>query len=106
MFTIRAIRDNAFEAGFTSCDEVLHPETLEEGVNFVELRWKEEFMSDDKYIMPMNYHKFLNLWNEVRMVLGSRSSLRPYSVRVGAVGRLDGKLPLNWNTFLPLTVYP
>ncbi|EFY96531.2 hypothetical protein MAA_08028 [Metarhizium robertsii ARSEF 23] len=92
MFTVRAIRDNAFEAGFTTCDEVLNPGTLEEGVDFVELRWKEEFMGDDKHIMPMNYRRFLDLWNEVRMVLGSRSGLRPYSVRVGAVGRLDGCL--------------
>lgn len=92
MFTIRAIKDNAFEAGFTTCDEVLNPGTLEDGVNFVELRWKEEFMGDDKHILPMNYRRFLDLWNEVRMVSGSRSDLRPYSVRVGAVGRLDGKL--------------
>ncbi|EFY90668.1 hypothetical protein MAC_03248 [Metarhizium acridum CQMa 102] len=89
MFTVRAIRDNAFEAGFTTCDEVLNPGTLEEGVDFVELRWKKEFRGDDKHIMPMNYRRFLDLWNEVRMVLGSRSGFRPYSVRVGAVGRLD-----------------
>ncbi|KAG8422528.1 hypothetical protein J3459_010270 [Metarhizium acridum] len=92
MFTIRAIKDDAFEAGFTSCDKVLNPITLEDGVNFVELRWKEEFMADDKHIMPMNYRRFLDLWNEVREVAGCRSGLRPYSIRVGAVGRLDGCL--------------
>ncbi|OAQ60150.1 hypothetical protein VFPPC_10586 [Pochonia chlamydosporia 170] len=92
MFTIRAIKDDAFKAGFTSCDEVLNPTTLEEGVNFVELRWKEEFMADDKHIMPMNYRRFLDLWNEVREVAGCRSGLRPYSIRVGDVGRLDGCL--------------
>lgn len=92
MFTIRAVRDNAFQAGYTTCDEVLNPGTLADGTDFVELRWKDEFMSNDKYIMPMNYRRFLDIWNEVRIVAGCRSNLRPYSVRVGAVGRLDGKV--------------
>ena len=104
MFTIRAVRDNAFQAGYTTCDEVLNPGTLADGTDFVELRWKDEFMSNDKYIMPMNYRRFLDIWNEVRIVAGCRSNLRPYSVRVGAVGRLDGKVSFRMqNTLACLT---
>lgn len=35
LFTIRAIADDAFEAGYHSCDQVLRPRPLKEGVNYV-----------------------------------------------------------------------
>ncbi|UKZ79054.1 hypothetical protein TrVFT333_006805 [Trichoderma virens FT-333] len=92
LFTIRAIADNAFKAGFHSCDQVLRPGPLEEGVDFVRLEWRDEVLEENKKIVPISYNQFLDIWNRVHFVAGSRERKRPYSLRVGAGGRLDGSL--------------
>ncbi|KAL6794822.1 hypothetical protein GGI42DRAFT_128351 [Trichoderma sp. SZMC 28013] len=92
LFTIKAISDNAFKAGFHSCDQVLRPGPLEKGVDFVRLEWKDEVLKEDKKIVPISYNQFLDIWNRVHFVAGSREKKRPYSLRVGAGGRLDGSL--------------
>ncbi|KAM4061018.1 hypothetical protein HRG_012941 [Hirsutella rhossiliensis] len=90
LFTVRAIADNAFEAEFDSCNQVLRPPPLEKGVDFVPLKWKTEML--DKEIVPISYGTFLETWNRVYFVAGSRERKRPYSLRVGAGGRLKGSL--------------
>lgn len=89
LFTIRAIADNAFDAGFKSCHQVLSPPPLEKGVDFVPLKWKPTVL--DQEIVPISYATFWQLWNRVYFVAGSRERKRPYSLRVGAGGRLNGK---------------
>ncbi|KJZ79749.1 hypothetical protein HIM_00463 [Hirsutella minnesotensis 3608] len=88
-FTVRAITDNAFEAGFDRCDQILYPPPLEDGVDFVPLKWKTSIL--DEQIVPIAYSSFREIWNRVHFVAGSRDTKRPYSLRVGAGGRLDGK---------------
>ncbi|KJZ77307.1 hypothetical protein HIM_03031 [Hirsutella minnesotensis 3608] len=90
LFTARAIADNAFEAGFDRCDQVLYPPPLEDGVDFVPLKWKASIL--DEQIVPIAYSSFREIWNRVHLVAGSRDTKRPYSLRVGAGGRLDGSL--------------
>ncbi|PKK52457.1 hypothetical protein CI102_4191 [Trichoderma harzianum] len=92
LFTMRAIVDNAFEAGYHSCDQVLRPGPLEEGVDFVRLNWRDEVIQKKNKIVPISYNQFLDIWNRVHFVAGSRETKRPYTLRVGAGGRLDGSL--------------
>jgi hypothetical protein len=91
LFTVRAIADNAFKAGYRSCEEVLCPGPLEKGVNYVRLDWSDEVLRTKKKIIPISYKQFLDIWNRVHFVAGSRERKRPYALRVGAGGRLDGK---------------
>ncbi|KAM3497173.1 hypothetical protein MY10362_009466 [Beauveria mimosiformis] len=46
----------------------------------------------DKYIVPITYPAFLNMWNRVHFVAGTREKKRPYTMRVGTAGRLNGSL--------------
>ena len=83
----RAIKDDAFEASFKSAEELLDRPTLE-NVDYVKLNWKEDVK--EKCIFPIKYGKFLDIWNRTSLVAGLRKRLRPYSMRVGAGGRIDG----------------
>ncbi|KAL7928806.1 hypothetical protein V8C35DRAFT_332508 [Trichoderma chlorosporum] len=86
----RAIVDDAFHAGFTSPQQIICPKALDANVDYVPLRWKPEIM--DKYI----------LWNRILFVSGVRGGdeMRPYSMRVGAGGRLDGSLTAPLRNFI------
>lgn len=92
LFTVRAIADDAFETGFHSCNQVLYPPPLEKGIDFVPLKWKPEIL--DREIVPISYGTFLDTWNRAYFVAGSREKKRPYSPRVGAGSRLNGKVDL------------
>lgn len=94
LFTIRAIADNAFKAGYRSCDQVLCPGPLEKGINYVRLDWSDEVLKAKKKIIPISYNQFLDIWNRVHFVAGSRERKRPYALRVSAGGRLDGRSTL------------
>ncbi|KAL7929993.1 hypothetical protein V8C35DRAFT_330759 [Trichoderma chlorosporum] len=92
LFTIRAIADNAFKVGYRSCDQVLRPGPLEKGVNYIRLKWSDEVLKEKKKIVPLSYRHFVGVWNRVYFVAGSREKKRPYALRVGAGGRLNGSL--------------
>lgn len=38
MFIVWALKDNAFQAGYKTCEEVLNPGTLKDSSNYTELR--------------------------------------------------------------------
>ncbi|CAI6091555.1 unnamed protein product, partial [Clonostachys chloroleuca] len=86
----RAIADDAFSAGYSSIDEVLQPGTLEEGIDYTPLEWREDML--DEPIIPITYHQYWELWNIAMLVAGQRDNPRPSAMRVGAGGRLDGTL--------------
>lgn len=99
LFTARAIADDAFLADFDSCDMVLNPGPMEEGgSDYVELKWKDEMM--DEYIVPITYNAFLETWNRVHFVAGTREKKRPYTMRVGTAGRLNGRSTLSTATLI------
>ncbi|KAM7210532.1 Protein of unknown function (DUF3435) domain containing protein [Rhypophila decipiens] len=85
----RALHDNAFETPFASFAEILQRPNLED-VDYISLKWKPEF--EKKKIFPLTYHRYWELWTRTWFVAGSRNNVRPYSMRVGAGGRLDGPL--------------
>lgn len=86
----RALADDAFDPPFASFTEILERPNLEEAVDYVPLKWKPEF--EEKEIFPLSYHRFWVLWNRVWFVAGNRDSVRPYAMRVGSGGRLDGEI--------------
>jgi hypothetical protein len=87
----QAVADQAFD-DTSSVDEILRPtHTLPEGVNYTELRLKTNNNFLEKQLIPISYEVYSRIWNRANFVTGLRDVLRPYSVRVGAGGRLDGQ---------------
>lgn len=80
---------NAFKAGYKSTDDLLN-RPIFEGVDYVELEWKEEFL--DREILPMSYTVFLRRLRRVLLVAGFAVMARPYAFRVGALVEYDGTL--------------
>jgi len=87
----RALADNAFKAGFTSASQVFRAEPLEPGIDYVPLLWKSN--TKDKSIHSISYNTYWTIWNRALFVSGLRDedAMRPYAMRVGGGGRLDGK---------------
>lgn len=85
-----AIYKGAFATRFTSCEEVLYPKGLLEGhIDYVPLKWKDDIV--DQPVFPLDYKLYWRIWHRVLEVAGLREGLRPYSIRVGAGGRLNGE---------------
>lgn len=89
LIVARVIKDDAFEASFKSAEELFRLPILED-TDYVKLNWKAEIRG--KCIFPIKYGQFLKIWNRTNLVAGFRVKLRPYSMRVGAGGRIDGSL--------------
>ncbi|KAI8681927.1 C2H2-type domain-containing protein [Fusarium keratoplasticum] len=86
-----AIYNDAFATKFTSCEEVLYPKILlEDHIDYVPLKWKDDIL--DQPVFPLDYKTYWRIWYRVLIVAGLREGLRPYSIRVGAGGRLNGAL--------------
>ncbi|KAI8674512.1 C2H2-type domain-containing protein [Fusarium keratoplasticum] len=86
-----AIYNGAFATKFTSCEEVLYPKNLlEDHIDYVPLKWKDDIV--DQPVFPLDYKLYWRIWHRVLEVAGLREGLRPYSIRVGAGGRLNGAL--------------
>ncbi|KAM6537137.1 hypothetical protein FALCPG4_003083 [Fusarium falciforme] len=86
-----AIYNGAFAIRFTSCEEVLYPKgLLEDHIDYVPLKWKDDIV--DQPVFPLNYKLYWRIWHRVLEVAGLREGLRPYSIRVGARGRLNSAL--------------
>ena len=88
---VKAIADNAFQAAYTCCEDVLKPPVLAQGCNYVPLSWKKDFL--DTPIVPVSYEKLRKLWTRMNVVAGARDMKRLYALRVGALAQLDGKRP-------------
>lgn len=61
-----------------------------EGVDYVPLEWKEEFLNTEKEkkIIPIKYAQYNKLWHLTIAAAGFREGMRPYAMRVGAGARL------------------
>ncbi|KAL2139234.1 hypothetical protein VTI28DRAFT_5494 [Corynascus sepedonium] len=98
----RAIASNAFETSFNSLDEILNRPNLEH-TDCLPIPWKEKML--DQEVFPINYHQYLSAWHRLWLVAGNRDIQRPYSLRVGAGGKLDGNIhPLTIIYFYRLTL--
>ncbi|KAK4089442.1 hypothetical protein Purlil1_6011 [Purpureocillium lilacinum] len=96
----RALADNAFKAGFTSASQVFRAEPLEPGIDYVPLLWKSN--TKDKSIHSISYNTYWTIWNRALFVSGLRDedAMRPYAMRVGGGGRLDGSLTAPLRNFI------
>jgi hypothetical protein len=84
----RAIKDNAFNAGFESVEALLSRPILE-NVDFIQLKWKDSMLN--RSVFKLSSGKFSSLWHRTCLVSGLRVDPRFYAMRVGAGARLDGK---------------
>ncbi|KAK4071555.1 hypothetical protein Purlil1_13380 [Purpureocillium lilacinum] len=96
----RALADNAFEAGFTASSQVFRAEPLEPGIDYVPLLWKSD--TKDKFIHTISCNTYWSIWNRALFVSGLRDedAMRPYAMRVGGGGRLDGSLTAPLQNFI------
>ncbi|KAJ5011151.1 hypothetical protein K4K57_006155 [Colletotrichum sp. SAR 10_99] len=81
----QALSDDAFEAGFTTYDDLLERPILE-NVDYVPLKWKAEF--SNKVMFPITRTSFWSLWRLAQQALGMRDYLKFHSIRVGAGKKL------------------
>ncbi|KAI6317725.1 hypothetical protein MCOR34_003931 [Pyricularia oryzae] len=81
----QAIADDAFAASdsITSLEDLERPREAK----YVRLPWKKEML--DREIIQIDYATLLRLWKRLVDVAGCRDPMRPYSMRIGAGGRLD-----------------
>jgi hypothetical protein len=84
----QAIFDEAFDPPFQSLDEILNRPNLEH-TDVLDLHWKADKLKDN--IFPVTYAQYWENWNRLWLVSGNRDPPRPYSLRVGAGGKLDGE---------------
>lgn len=83
----RAIDQDAFDPGYEDARALLNrPDPG--SVNYVPLRWKQQV--EDQPIFPLSYAKYAELWDRVLSVMGMRTHVRTYAMRVGTGARLDG----------------
>ncbi|KAK4214506.1 hypothetical protein QBC37DRAFT_387040 [Rhypophila decipiens] len=88
LVAVQAIADGAFKhAQYGSLEELTQKPTLEDQ-ELVPLEWKDDMKA--RPIFSINYHRFWELWRRTWFVAGSRESVLPYSLRVGAGAQLDG----------------
>ncbi|KAK1623312.1 hypothetical protein BDP81DRAFT_279256, partial [Colletotrichum phormii] len=83
-----ALEKNALETPFSSMDEILCRPILED-VDYIPLRWKKDM--ENQTLFEITYPAFYDLWYQVLLVAGVREPPRPYSMRVGAGGRLHNE---------------
>ncbi|KAM0361868.1 hypothetical protein ACHAO7_011330 [Fusarium culmorum] len=82
---------NAFSVDFATPEKILYPDLdPNRTVGFIPLAWKDQMLEED--VFGITYTAYWTLWQRVLLVGGLRTKLKPYSVRVGAGNRLDGKL--------------
>lgn len=84
----RALADNAFEAGYQTLEELIEKPRLELGIDYLPLPFKDDILL--RRIIPLGQEQLNNIWNRTIVVAGLRQSMKPYSLRVGAAGRLNG----------------
>ena len=71
-------------------EEITQAKALDDGIDYTPLSWSEDML--EKEIIDLKYHTFWKIWNRCMLVAGLLDKPRPYSMRVGAGGRLDGKI--------------
>ncbi|KAK7448730.1 hypothetical protein Landi51_06406 [Colletotrichum acutatum] len=92
-----ALEKNAFETPFSSMGEILCRPIMED-VDYVPLRWKKDM--EHQTLFEITYPAFYELWYQVLLVAGVREPPRPYSMRVGAGGRLHKCLEPHLSNFI------
>ncbi|KAH0430377.1 hypothetical protein CcaCcLH18_07889 [Colletotrichum camelliae] len=83
----QALSDGAFEAGYTTYDDLLKRPILE-NVDYVPLRWKATL--SNKVMFPITRMNFWTLWRLAQQALGMRDCLNIHSIRVGTGKKLHG----------------
>ncbi|KAH6699524.1 hypothetical protein EV126DRAFT_386740 [Verticillium dahliae] len=85
----KALKDKAFSGKYGSALEMLSVPNLQ-GQHLIPLPWDKSMLERPIFeISPQKYHQ---IWQRTLLVLGCRRMDRPYSLRVGAAGRVDGSL--------------
>lgn len=83
-----ALLEGAFEAGFSSVEDMLNRPTVDDKTS-TPLRWKQEFL--DQRICDMKCDAFRIYFKRLCIVSGLQNPPRPYFLRVGAGANFEGK---------------
>jgi hypothetical protein len=83
----RALADDAFEGGYKTWDELLNKPKLEPGIDEIHLPLKSGIK---KRAIPLGQEQMGRIFKRVVQVSGIRKPIKPYSMRVGAAGRING----------------
>ncbi|KAG4278834.1 hypothetical protein FPRO04_06155 [Fusarium proliferatum] len=88
----KAFVDNAFYGEYRTLQELLpnNHQFVNENVHYEKVPWREEMHK--KKIINLAYYRLLEIWTRTRLVMGARTGVRIYSLRVGTAGKLDGQL--------------
>ncbi|KAF4955438.1 hypothetical protein FGADI_4548 [Fusarium gaditjirri] len=88
----KAFADNAFYGEYRTLQELLPSDHqfVSEDVHYEKVPWRDEMYN--KKINNLSYHRLLEIWTRTRIVMGARTGVRIYSLRVGTAGKLDGQL--------------
>ncbi|KAM9873428.1 hypothetical protein VDGL01_12488 [Verticillium dahliae] len=91
----KALKDKAFSGKYGSALEMLSVPNLQ-GQHLIPLPWDKSMLERPIFeISPQKYHQ---IWQRTLLVLGCRRMDRPYSLRVGAAGRVDVRSHIISNT--------
>lgn len=88
LLAAKALQEDAFEAGYSSVEDMLNrPEVDDKSATH--LRWKEELMG--QRFCKMNCDIFRGHFKRLCIVSGLQDPPRPYFMRVGAGANFEGK---------------
>ncbi|KAM9875700.1 hypothetical protein VDGL01_10251 [Verticillium dahliae] len=91
----KALKDKAFSGKYGSALEMLSVPNLQ-GQHLIPLPWDNSMLERPIFeISPQKYHQ---IWQRTLLVLGCRRMDHPYSLRVGAAGRVDVRSHIISNT--------
>lgn len=87
LLAAQAIQQDAFEAGYSTVDEMMNRPVLE--TNALVLAWKNGFL--EKRICRLSVASFRRYFKRLCLVAGMESPPRPYFLRIGAGTNFEGK---------------
>lgn len=90
----RALADNAFDPPVDSLQTLLSRPVFDDRKR-LKMKWKADMLN--RPIWPISYNTYWRIWTQTTFVAGYPKPIRPYSLRVGAGNRLNGKsVPFRW----------
>ena len=93
---VTSIHFNAFKAGYTSIDDLLHRPDLED--DYIRLEWREYMLG--RMIFRMSHTNFWRTLRHVLLVAGFSTLVRIYAFRLGTLAEYDGSLTQGVRNFV------
>lgn len=87
----KAFANKAFFGGYRTLEELLpnDHQFVSKDTDYERIPWRSDISK--RKLIPLTYHRLLEIWTRCLFVMGMRTCVRIYSLRVGTAGKLDGK---------------